>query len=77
MTAYAEESNGSDAKMLSGISLIGNSDAPKSLFIVPWQGSTIDFETSLHSGLMDDSLRPVDKEVFMRELDYYEIRHAQ
>jgi len=26
--------------------------------------------------LLDDSMRPVDKEVFLRELDYYELSHS-
>jgi hypothetical protein len=32
--------------------------------------------TSLHSGLLDDSMRPLDKEVFLRELDFYELSHG-
>lgn len=75
--ALAEEAKAGEPKMLSGMSVVGNSEAPKSLFIVPWKSSRIDFDTSLRSGLMDESLQPVDKEVFMRELDYYEIRQAQ
>jgi hypothetical protein len=66
----------SEPKMISGISIVGNNEAPKSLFIVPWKSSEIGFETNLNSGMMDDSLRPVDKDVFMREIDFYEIRHA-
>jgi len=62
--------------MLSGISVVGDDEAPKSLFIVPWKSSEIGFETGLTSGLMDDTMRPVDKDVFMREIDFYEIRHA-
>lgn len=62
------------AKTLSGISIVGNNEAPKSLFIVPWKSSEIGSDSGLHSGLMDDSMKPVDKEVFMREIDFYEIR---
>ncbi len=72
----AESGGGSEPKLLSGISLVGNNEAPKSLFIVPWKSSEIGFETGLTSGLMDDSMRPVDKDVFMREIDFYEISHA-
>lgn len=66
----------SQPKQISGISIIGSDEAPKSLFIVPWKSSEIGSETSLSSGMMDDSLRPVDKDVFMREIEFYEIRHA-
>ena len=65
----------SEVKELSGISIIGNKEAPKSLYIVPWQNSEVGVATSLNSGLLDDSMRPVDKEVFLRELDFYELSH--
>jgi hypothetical protein len=74
-SAYAADGE-SEPKMVSGISIVGNNEAPKSLFIVPWKSSEIGFETNLSSGMTDDSLRPVDKDVFMREIDFYEIRHA-
>ncbi len=76
-SAQAADEAGGEPKMISGISIVGNNEAPKSLFIVPWKSSEIGSETGLTSGLMDDSLRPVDREVFMREIDFYEIRHAQ
>lgn len=66
-----------EVKELSGISIIGNKEAPKSLYIVPWQNSEVGVATSLSSGLMDDSMRPLDKEVFLRELDFYELSHGK
>jgi hypothetical protein len=66
----------SDAKTLSGISILGNQEAPKSLVIVPWKGSEIGDMPGL-SRLLDDSVQPVDKDVFMRELAYYEIRSGK
>ncbi|MFC6978346.1 hypothetical protein [Microbulbifer taiwanensis] len=60
-------------KELSGISIIGNKEAPKSLYIVPWKSSEVGVESDLVSSLMDDKLKPLDKEVFMRELDFYEL----
>lgn len=78
MTAHAEsKKKGEDVKDLSGISIVGNKEAPKSLYIVPWKNSEIDLETSLNSGLLDEGMKPVDKEVFMRELDFYEFSHAK
>jgi hypothetical protein len=64
-----------DAKTLAGISILGNQEAPKSLVIVPWKGSEIGDMPGL-SRLLDDSVQPVDKDVFMRELSYYEIRQS-
>ena len=68
---------GSDVKELSGISIIGNKEAPKSLYIVPWKNSEVGVRSSLTSGLLDESMRPIDKEVFMRELDFYELSHSK
>lgn len=62
-----------DVKELSGISIIGNKEAPKSLYIVPWKNSEVGVETSLKSGLLDESSRLIDKEVFLRELEFYEL----
>ncbi|WP_237066520.1 hypothetical protein [Microbulbifer guangxiensis] len=58
-------------KELSGISIIGNKEAPKSLYIVPWKSSEVGVESELVSSLMNDDLQPLDKEVFTRELEFY------
>jgi hypothetical protein len=60
-------------KEISGMSVLGNREAPKSLVIVPWKSSVIGDSLGI-STLLDDSRQPVDKEEFMRELRYYEIR---
>ncbi len=69
-----------DAKLASvpggkalGMSILGNQDAPKSLVIVPWKSSELGDSPGI-STMLDDSRQPVDKEVFMRALRYYEIR---
>ena len=64
-----------EVKTLNGISILGNQEAPKSLVIVPWKSSEIGDMPGL-SRLLDDAVQPIDKEVFMRELDYYEIRSS-
>lgn len=56
-----------------GMSILGNQDAPTSLVIVPWKSSEVGRAAGI-SPMLDDSRQPVDKEVFMRELQYYEIR---
>ena len=74
--AKADAKAAADAKTLAGISILGNQEAPKSLVIVPWKGSEIGDMPGL-SRLLDDSVQPVDKDVFMRELSYYEIRQGK
>jgi hypothetical protein len=72
-TAAAEDPADQEDKLLSGMSIVGNDEAPKSLVIVPWKsselGDTLDFSRGL-----DDGRKPVDREVFKRQLDYYQIR---
>ena len=60
-------------KMVSGMSILGNQEAPKSLVIVPWKSSEIGDSIGI-STVLDDSRQPIDREVFLRELSYYEIR---
>jgi hypothetical protein len=58
---------------MSGMSILGNDEAPKSLVLVPWKSSQLGDMPAL-SRLPDDSIKPVDKDVFARELSYYQIR---
>jgi hypothetical protein len=62
-------------KLLSGMSILGNDDAPKALVIVPWKASDPGDALDVSSAL-DDGRQPVDRDVFMRELDYYHIREG-
>lgn len=68
----AEKTKPADAKELSGISIVGNDDAPKSLYIVPWKSSEIGVETSMGMRL-NEAATPVDRDVFKRQLEFYEV----
>jgi len=72
--AKADGING--PKTLSGMSILGNEEAPKSLVIIPWKSSEMGDDIGL-SDTLDDRARPVDKEVFLRELSFYEIRSGE
>lgn len=61
-----------EAKMISGMSIVGNDEAPKALYIVPWKSSEIGVETSL-AMMLTESAMPVDREVFMRQLEFFEV----
>jgi hypothetical protein len=63
----------SNPKEMSGMSILGNQEAPKSLVIVPWKSSEIGNGIGV-SRALDTRIRAVDKDVFMRELKYYAIR---
>ena len=66
----------SEAKELSGMSIVGNDEAPKSLYIVPWKSSEIGVETSLDTMLNEDDV-PVDRDVFRRHLQFYQVSTAK
>jgi len=63
-------------KKMSGMSILGNEETPKSLVIVPWKSSEMGDDIGL-SDTLDDRAKPVDKEVFLRELEYFEIRSGE
>ena len=66
----------SDAKELSGMSIVGNDEAPKSLYIVPWKSSELGIEADLTMFLNEGDV-PVDRDVFKRQLDFYQISTAE
>jgi len=70
-TLYAVPVKAQEVKAVSGMSIVGNNEAPKSLYIVPWKSSEIGMETDLSSNLLNESLIPVDKDVFLREVEFY------
>lgn len=73
LSVAEENADDGDIKEISGMSVVGNKDAPKSLYIVPWKSSEIGVETDLESSLLNEDLVPVDKPVFMRELEFYQV----
>jgi len=79
-TEEAQPKTEEDSKLTSvpggkalGMSILGNQEAPKALVIVPWKSSELGNGPNV-STLLDDSRLPIDKEVFMRMLSYYQIR---
>ncbi len=72
-TAYGDTSAENGDKLLSGMSIVGNDEAPKSLVIVPWKSSELGATLEV-SRALDDGRQPVDRDVFGRALHYYEIR---
>jgi hypothetical protein len=71
--APAQAPTAEEAKTLSGMSVLGNQEAPKALVLVPWKASELGASVGI-STMLDDSRQPVDREVFLRALTYYGIR---
>ncbi|MBN1239914.1 MAG: hypothetical protein JXB36_15535 [Gammaproteobacteria bacterium] len=72
-SAAAAPAGPGGVKTLSGMSVLGNEEAPKSLVIVPWKSSQLGDGLGVTNSI-DERARPVDREVFMREVHYYELR---
>jgi len=57
---------------LKGMTIIGSSEAPKGLSIVPWQTQSPDIAVEkLHFTVADEIFQPLDRDVFRRQLSYY------
>lgn len=63
---------------MDGMSVIGNRELPKALFIVPWKDPEAGLtpERPVNS-LIDEALQPVDPDVFRRKLDYFDTVHKK
>jgi len=63
---------------LKGISIIGNKELPKMLYIVPWKKSELpDMNAPPIESLIDEALAPVDRDSFKRKIRYYQIYSKQ
>ena len=69
----SKKPDGEEAKEVSGMSIVGNSETPKSLTIIPWKSSEIGRNTDLKSTLLNQDIAPIDKPTFLREVDFYKL----
>lgn len=70
--ASAEDKRGEqESTIVSGMSIVGNNETPKSLYIVPWKNSEVGNEVNFTSSVLKEELAPVDKSDFVRELGFY------
>ena len=62
---------------MQGMSVVGNRELPKALYIVPWKSSApVDSEMGLSDSLlMHQPLSPLDRDEFRRSLQYYDALH--
>jgi hypothetical protein len=63
---------GADRLDLDTTVVTGNRELPKVLYIVPWKRSDLgDLPPQPLNSLLDETLTPVDRDVFRREVTYY------
>lgn len=66
-----------DSLDLEGTTITGSQELPKALHIVPWKSSEAgDLAGRPLNSLVDEILAPIDRDVFLRELEYYEAVHS-
>jgi hypothetical protein len=62
-----------DSLELGSTVIKGNAELPKVLYIVPWQSAGAgDLDGRPMNSLLDQVLAPVDRDVFLRQVDYFE-----
>lgn len=67
----------SDRLDLEGTTITGNQELPKALHIVPWKSADPgELAARPMNSLIDEILAPIDRDVFLRELEYYEAVHS-
>ena len=62
---------------LQGATITGNRELPKVLYIVPWKKPDPADIGGAAPNMMDEVLAPVDREVFTRQLQYYDALHSR
>lgn len=63
--------------IMQGTAVIGNQELPKVLYIVPWKKSELpDLSEPPLESLIDEALKPIDRNVFRRQVDYYQALNA-
>ncbi len=73
----ANGAHAADRLDLEGTTITGNQELPKALHIVPWKSAEAgDLAARPMNSLVDDILAPIDRDVFLRELEYYEAVHS-
>ena len=66
-----------DSMELGRTEITGNQELPKVLYIVPWQKSDPgDLMGRPVNSLLDEVLTPIDREEFIRQVDYYGDLHG-
>ena len=62
-----------DELELDRTTITGNQELPKVLYIVPWKQADLgDLVGRPVNSLLDEALQPVDRDVFRRQMDYYD-----
>lgn len=68
--AYTQAAD--DKLIMDGTSIIGNSEMPNVLYVVPWKKTPQpNLNPELHESLIEDQLKPIDREIFLKRINHY------
>lgn len=57
---------------LKGTDVIGNTEMPNVLYVVPWKKPPEpNLNPELHESLIEDQLRPIDRNVFVKRIKHF------
>jgi len=66
-----------DRLELDNTSIVGSRELPKVLYIVPWKESRMGTLAGVsEKGSFKDSMTVLDRDVFLRELQYFDVLHG-
>lgn len=72
LSMLACASANAEVKQDRSLSIEGESeDSPRELYIIPWQDSRPENTETEATRLLFDDLKPIDPEVFKRQIQYY------
>jgi hypothetical protein len=75
-TVYAADESPEQIKKLSGISIVGNKEAPKSLYIIPWQKTELTHSAKHSSELINNTMQPLDADSFRLQLELHKLSNT-
>lgn len=70
--AYAADTRGQEEpRMVTGMSVMGNDETPKALYMIPWRKTEEGGGVKSFTNIMSEGLKPINREEFILELKFY------
>ena len=77
LSAVVGQVMSADRLELEDTSIVGSRELPKVLYIVPWKESRMGTLAGVsEKGSFKDSMTVLDRDVFLRELKYFDVLHG-
>ena len=77
LVAISNQATSADRLELEDTSIVGSRELPKVLYIVPWKESRMGTLAGVsEKGSFKESMTVLDRDVFLRELKYFDVLHG-